>query len=360
MLSDKYRFRELTPSETDLESYGAIFARNGARRDMDILRWRFRDSLTENNLMLLLEDGSTAPAQGAAFYAALGFPFRVEGQQSKCVFVLDALTDKDHRRQGLFTKTVEECYRIVSNRNNKFLYGFPNPNTRDAYERHLAWVMLDPMPFVIRPMRTGYFLNAILGRLGVERTVPRWLDFQLRRFELPQETGIELRPLTEFGDDHDRLWSAFSKSIRVGVERNAAYMNWRVFGHPHAKYRALGVWRAGKLAAEVVWCIEKKHGGSIGYIIELLHLPDDHAAGIAALRGALSHLNAEGAEAVLAWNLTTSPNSSVYQQARFLPLPEKIRPTNIYWGVCCFDKSIEPIVGKRENWYLSYTDSDTT
>jgi GNAT superfamily N-acetyltransferase len=343
-----------------MDSYQTLFRDNGDLKPKELLRWRYSQPPTADSLVLLAEDCSLAEPDSAALYAVHGVPLRVDGRRLTAAQSLDTLTDRNHRKQGLFLWLAEACYQAFAERGGALVFGFPNPSSYPAFSARLGWSMLNPTPFIIRPMRSGYFLDALLRKLGLARGMPRWLDQPLGRFARSATAGLELREMASFDNEHDRLWARFSKDIRVCVDRTASYMNWRVFAHPEGKYRVLGVYRSGRLVAEVVWCLELKHGGRIGYILELLVDPEDRGAGQAALAAALSELAAERADAALAWNANHPPNAPVYRRAGFLPLPERLRPSNIYWGVRCLDDAIAPVVRDRANWYISYTDSDTT
>jgi hypothetical protein len=209
-------------------------------------------------------------------------------------------------------------------------------------------------------MRSGYFLRA---GLRLPQRVGNCLDFRIGGFHLKskeQEQPPILEPLTGFGPEHDELWQEFSSGIAACVERTADFMNWRIAKHPMGKYRVLGAYREGRLAAEVVWCIEQKHGGTIGYVMELLQRPGDLLAGGAVLAACLSQMSAANVDAVLAWNMRHSPNSAIFRSAGFFPLPECVRPFNFYWGFRSFDSNQDAILQNRRNWYISYVDSDTT
>jgi hypothetical protein len=137
-------------------------------------------------------------------------------------------------------------------------------------------------------------------------------------------------------------------------------MNWRIFKHPSAKYQVLGAFKGASLVAEVVWCVERRHGGLIGYIMELLHRQTELLAAEAALSAALSEMSEAKVDAVLAWNAGHSPNARAFRSQGFLPLPERLRPIHIFWGGRSFNPDLVSVVQERKNWYVSYVDSDTT
>ena len=93
--------------------------------------------------------------------------------------------------------------------------------------------------------------------------------------------------------------------------------------------------------------------------MELLHDPARPADGRALLATAVRAMAAEGADAVLAWSLDHAPNHGVYRRAGFLPMPERLRPIQLNFGVRALDPALAPLAADVRSWYLSYADSDT-
>ena len=102
-----------------------------------------------------------------------------------------------------------------------------------------------------------------------------------------------------------------------------------------------------------------KHGGRVGYILELLYDPGLHVAGAALLANALARMASDGADAVLAWCFGHSPNARAFRKTGFLPLPSRLRPIELHVGVRVLDESLSELLTDRRSWYMSYCDSDT-
>jgi hypothetical protein len=155
------------------------------------------------------------------------------------------------------------------------------------------------------------------------------------------------------------LWHDFAADVGVAVDRNAAYLNWRLRRRPANDYRHLALYDAGKLAGFVSFCLREKHGAKLGYILELLYARGTTRAGSALLNAALGELASGGAELSLAWNLPHSANRAAYVRSGFMPLPQSLRPIELHWGVRRLAADAEAVLGNRSQWYLSYLDSDT-
>ncbi len=195
---------------------------------------------------------------------------------------------------------------------------------------------------------------------GLKRIAASMPDVPLRRARrtpaLPPNT---LRPLDRFGPDADALWARFREGIGVGVDRTATYLNWRFVDKPDEAYTRTGYYDGDRLVGFVVHAVKEKHGGRVGYVMELLHAPDRPDVGRVLMSTALDAMVAARADVALGWSFAHSPNAAAYRSGGFVGLPERLRPIELHFGVRALDASLEAVVYDAARWYLSYADSDT-
>jgi hypothetical protein len=203
-------------------------------------------------------------------------------------------------------------------------------NSAHGFFERLGWSSLDPVPFLVKPLRLNYALRRVprLGRV-FDRLPPVPLSFDGPP-RLPAHR--ELRPIASFDAHAEVLWREFSAGVPIAVDRSSSYLNWRLVAKPGEAYRRVGLFENGTLIGFVAFVVKAKHGGSVGYVLELLHRPTDQVAGRALLQYALSEMKRSGAEVVLAWNLEHSPNHGVFREAGFFTLPERLRPIELHVG----------------------------
>ena len=81
-------------------------------------------------------------------------------------------------------------------------------------------------------------------------------------------------------------------------------------------------------------------------------------AGVMAplLAQAMVRMREAGADVVLAWSMDHSFNRKAFRRLGFFTLPERLRPIELHFGVRPLG---DAPVTDRNNWYLSYCDSDT-
>jgi Acetyltransferase (GNAT) domain len=251
---------------------------------------------------------------------------------------MDTIVTPAARGQGVFHRLVDQFQTSAS---AGLIYGFPNMSSSPGFFGKLGWHHVGPAPMLVKPLRSGVFLKRL------HRLLP---DFPLPTL-LPAMPDME--EITQFDARVDGAWDKFAarNNVQLALRRDAAYLNWRLFGHPSVSYRAFTI----DHRAYAAMCIEEKHGGRIGYIMDVFG--DDDA--VRTLVNGLSLLirNA-GADAIFAWNLPHVSNRAAYRAAGYLSLPDRIRPIRLNFGGRPLAVDIDGFANPN-NWHISYLDSDT-
>ncbi|HEX9821824.1 MAG TPA: hypothetical protein VGD07_19655 [Methylomirabilota bacterium] len=274
---------------------------------------------------------------------------RVAGFQA-----LDTVVDPGCRGQGVFVKLGQAFYSAAPELEAAAVFGFPNESAAPGWFGKLGWIRLGTPPFLIKPLRAGYFVRQVLGGArGLFDTLPLSVGGE------PEGKDRAVR-IRRFDARADTLWHAFSTNIACAVERTHDYLNWRLVDHPTAQYDTRGVFAAdGEMRAFVTTHVAAKHDGVIGYVMEAMALPEAADDLVMLLRLAIAEMRAAGVDAILAWASPNAPNHRAYRRCRFLPLPDRIRPIHLYFGVRPFTAQARARMATDRDWYLSYLDSDT-
>lgn len=349
-MNDPLHFRAMEPVESDLIAFRECFERNGTHRNLDALRWQYFGNPTCERFV----DFAISNERLAAIYAVQPAYVQVGNARLLAGQSVDTLVDSDFRGRGLFTKMAGRVYQQVLDHGGAFVYGFPNANSAPGFVGKLGWVSLDPVPFLLRPLRTAY----LASKLPIVRGVRRLPDLRVPIWGPKLKNGQEVRTIVNIGPEVSALWKRFISKRTVAVERSAKYLKWRL-AKPGECYECLGVFEGSDMVAFCAFTVMTKHGGKLGYVVELLHAPEHDNVGAALLVEALRRMASEKADAVLAWCFQHSPNAGTYRRAGFFPLPEAFRPIELHFGVRPLDESLRPLLVDRRNWYISYCDSDT-
>lgn len=291
-----------------------------------------------------------AAAITAAMYATVPARFIVNGANILATQSIDSMVDSRFRGAGLFTLLARQAFKDMTAEGMSFVYGFPNGNSFHGFIKHLQWRSLDPIPFLFRPISMGYAMGKILPTL---RRFPLRIPALGRRGrtrkvdELPAQEAV------------DRLWLAFSDGLGVARIRDFEYLCQRYQKHPRATYHYRILEDAGELLGLVIYCAEEKHGGKVGYLMEMMCLPGRADVAKSLLTDAVADMAALGCDGVLAWCFSHSPNYREYLRQLFLPLPVRLRPVEMHFAFLPLLPSTPSAIGDRAEWYLSYSDSDT-
>lgn len=357
------RFDVMRPGEMDLRLFKECFERNGFPMQLEFLRWHYLSSPL-NRLSVSFAKAEVSEAAEptiAAIYATLPNKFYIDGEISVGAQSLDTLTDRDFRGLGLFINLANYTYERAISQGDKLVYGFPNANAAPGRFNRLGWRNLDPVPVLMKPLRTSY----VLGRMPIIRRFAGALpDFRINvsfpRWRLPRGNW-NVVDITRFDARTDEVWRSFrDATCRVAVERDQSYMNWRIFGKPDGGYVVKGLAdRDGELKGYIVFKSVRLPQTSIGVVMELLYRPGDPQSGRILLDFSISELAASGCGAVGALNFSHSISHKLFRQAGFFPIPSRLASAEMHFGARSLSGDVKHIVEDRKNWYLSYCDSDT-
>lgn len=338
--------RRMNPTKEDIKRFADCFTANGWPRSEVWVEWQYLNNPTGEIYVDFALDPSSQATAG--IYASMPFWAKVGSEKVLAIQSCDTLTDQDHRGRGVFTSLASSLFSSAAHDGVGLIYGFPNGNSAPGFFGKLGWQSLDPVPFLMRPIRSNYFVKRLFPKIPSIfpnlPTLPLAYDFDII------EVGIEDIPV-------DEIWAEFAGNFEIGVVRDLSYFKWRL-AKPDQNYRVFAAQCRGITMGFVVVNIMEKHDGLVGYIVELMTRATSIRQEVAheLLHYAMGHFERNGCDAALAWHFSHSPYYVSYLMNGFLPLPEKLRPIELHFGI----KDLALKCGKsREDWYISYCDSDT-
>ncbi|MFT3909278.1 MAG: GNAT family N-acetyltransferase [Ferruginibacter sp.] len=350
----EYTIIKSSASNGELEKYLECFERNGTKRSMENLQWLHHQNLVHDNAIYYAMKGDAL----AGIYTALPVIFKVNDSLLPGLQSIDTLTDIDHRGKGLFIKLANRLYDEEAANKFALVYGIPNENSAPGFFTKLKWTSFGEAPFLLKPFNIFFFVKKIFKRK--KQTDFSWSNYI---FDAPKTYHVNMNTVIKsidlFDDAYDKMWKVAGKDIKVCVDRSAAYMNWRYVTKPAEFYYRYGLYINDQLSGAIVFTIKHKHDGLVGYIMELIFDPANKKAGDQLMRFSSRLCRQHKVDAMLAWSLPGCFNRATYKKAGYYVLPEKFRGQQLYFGVRAFDPSIAPVVNDINNWYMSYSDSDT-
>jgi len=214
-------------SEAELHRYSDLFAKNGSSvKSLDFLRWMHTNNPNHVQLMSLAIDPSNQ--QTAALYTMFGVMMKCQNKKMLAAQSVDTMTDEAYRGKGLFISLANYLYAESKLKNIEFVYGFPNANSISGFIKKLNWKEIDEVPFIVKPMRTRYLASKFIKNNFLKNLIP---DISLRRNK-KINSDISIQRIQKFDENFDLLWNEYSKNIKISVDRNAPYLNWRLIEKP--------------------------------------------------------------------------------------------------------------------------------
>lgn len=252
---------------------------------------------------------------------------------------VDSFVSDSMRGKGIFTRLAQAYDDHARRSGADLVWGFPNDNAAPAWYGKLGWHRHGQVPFMIKPLRVGF----------LSRKLKLPIDFRLT---FARDQNIEA--VSQIGGWADKLWNRVAPEVGVGSIRDRVFLQHRLCDAPQASHYRVVADATSNFPALVVTRETDKHGARIAYLMEALGGPSLQPL----LMSELGRLASRGVEIVLAWSFPWSTNYSALRKAGFIPLPERLRPIRIWFGLIPKTAQAE-VANRKGNWYLSYLDSDT-
>jgi len=290
------------------------------------------------------------------YYAALPYPYIMNGKEMICGMVCDVMTHSSMRGKGLFTAIGRFATDDLKNQGLQFTSGYPiRPEVIPGHLK-VGWVKTFQMPLYIKILK----VNTILSKWNmsfVSSLINPFIKItSLYKLFCPNHENVcEIYEVNEIDkingyDDFFLKWSSKQSHYLI---KSRAFLKWRLSA-PAKQYRIICVReKANLVAVAIIAFADVKGVPSIG-ILDLMVL-DDHYSAIQYIFRALESLAIEKkAEAIIGMFCKHWANK--YNLIKY----GMIR-TNIFFTLILkqLDTSIDfKSLKKETNWNLTWIDSD--
>ncbi|MXP13327.1 GNAT family N-acetyltransferase [Altererythrobacter confluentis] len=336
---------EIVSFGTEIKAaYANLF---GGEKSPEMLKWRFEDNPHGRGKFAIAREGDNI----IGMIALISTRFSFGGRTYTGIQAVDTIVAPEARGKALFVRMGKAIYEHADELNADLLWGFPNAQAARGWFGRLGWTRFGMVPFVVRPLRTGYVLRRVAPILAK-------IDLPLAKSKPKNEDSI--REVIRFGGDSLEMCERFNAETACALDYSPEFLNWRFIDCPQTNYRSVGEYGPdGKMRAMVSGIILEKHNARIFYLMEAMS-SRAHAPQLRKLvKHELSFAVGKGAEIALAWNSRTSPNGKALKHNGFLPLPERLRPVEIHFGAKPLRENVPEELLNGDNWNLSYATSDT-
>lgn len=215
-------------AEAILRSFNRVFREvcGAGYLDRTLAQWRWL--YMQNPAGQRMYVAVTDTGEVAAHYG--GLPARVDSPFGACTFVqgVDSFVLPEWRqglrKTGAFVSTAHAWFAASHEQHHDaVVYGYPVPAAARVGSRFLGYTDIRVVDYLILDPAAAP----------------------------PAPSGVEVRPLAQFGADVDALLTALPAE-QIRLRRDAAYLGWRYAACPDALYEAVGAYRDGRLEGLLV------------------------------------------------------------------------------------------------------------
>lgn len=167
----------------------------------------------------------------------------------------------------------------------------------------------------------------------------------------------ELEQEERFGSEFDDLWASIAKRVRIGIVRDAAYLNWRYVDHPVYQYERLGARKGRTLAGSVVGTHRTILGVDSMLLVDIVARGGDEITNRGLISGFVEHAARRGHEMVVTLAIPGSTIYSALKHCGFVHVPRRLDPKPFRTAGILFDEAAA-CAWDPSAWYFTWGDMD--
>jgi GNAT superfamily N-acetyltransferase len=230
---------------------------------------------------------------------------QINGRITRLGKTMDMFTDPAYQGQGLIKHCTTAVFLDAAASGMDGWYVTPSVNSYPIFTG--KWGYREDFRVVYRAKILDYsrVLASAIKPAGLGRAIGAVADAvrrMVKRGVIRLPDGYELRPMTTFGEEADRLWKKVADGYRVALVRNADYLNWRYVENPD-HYWALGLTYNGGLVGIIVMTMTLRRGIRVGEIVDYVCVADDLTTFRLLVHAAVADLEERGCALCQAWSI---------------------------------------------------------
>ncbi len=322
--------------------------------------WQFRNEISRDSCVVVAEMN----ARIVGHYAVMWLDMTYRGRRIAGAISTATVTDKSVRGRGIFVALARKAYENLAADGCKLVFGFPNSQSIHGFVTKLNWLEPGQFPVHIKLLKSQPFIERKLGRSWISSVLAPVTDAALGLWSTISTPAarngvLEFEEVDAVGEEAAALWSSTFGASRIALLRDKRYLDWRYLRKPGFQYKFVMAKSAGKCIAYAIYCVDKKLGLRMMYVMELVVGNSDAAA----TRDLCQHLNGlarqHAVDAISMLVLPGDPNQGIYRRFGFIRIPRKLFPQDIYFGAMVNSADIDQEYLRQDsNWYISWGDLD--
>jgi len=246
----------------------------------------------------------------------------------------DLAVHPDFRNMGISTKMIERFNEKYKEIGVQIVFHFSiNPILITSWEKKYSVFPHDIVNLVkIKDIKLHLHMmkseNVLFKRIGFHTL--KLINY-LRNVFISSESlcslaYINILEIKKFDYRIDDFWDEVSKQYNFIVERNKDYLNWRYCNHLGGDYLIKIAEKDGKILGYIVLRINKsRQDYFLGYVIDILVLPDHLDVANALIIDAINYFECQGINRIDCWVIKDSPYERIFKQHMFIDIMNKFQ-----------------------------------
>ena len=340
-----------------LELYKEVF---GTEVSAESWQWRYKQNPAGQAVIVITESD-----QGIVGHYAL-IPLRMKTEEGMCAgsYSLEAFVHADYRGQGLMTTIARQVYKLAAERGIHFLFGFLNENSHYLFPTKLNWITpYDGIPLWAKPLnfesiiKKRFINNELVARLGGQASKMAMGLLNRSRRSTPMSS---IQERENFDHRFDSLWDEASRSHNITVIRDRQYLTWRYVEKPDDSYTILTAEREDRLLGYVILKCIPRFGLQIGFIIDLLTVPEELQVSRDLVSAAVKYFELRRMDMVGCLMMPSTSYSFCLREAGFIKVPKRLSPQAMYFGCASLISPPDSVsLADPSNWFITWGDHDS-
>ena len=275
----------------------------------------------------------------------------------KCLLVVNTLTRKAYRAQGVFKALASKVFEKASEDKYAIAYSMPNQYSYPGFLKHHGFSDIGRIPLYVRPIVPSRLVKSFLHS-DLLSSMARIFDAFYRLKDAPKCT------LTDFKAGIDKysaeFWNAVNGKADVMVVRSSEYLKWRYVDIPFREYRGYYSLHDGVPVAVAVGRNMKVAGINCAMIADFIFAEGYEAYAKSALNQLLKDLKEQGAELAGCMVPRGSAERKVLREMKFFKCPRVLEPQPFRLIRRQFDLSDDScsVSADLNKWFFTLGDYD--
>jgi predicted N-acetyltransferase YhbS len=318
--------------------------------NLDEWIWEFKSSPLGSLTMVAESSGHIV---GSISYVFIRI--KVGNEIFKGSIVCDAMVHPNFRRRGLWHTLSRSILEEAKKQGVSITYSFTSKVT---YKHRLkGMIAVCRVPILVKFFDTYGEIRRHVRSKFVARIFSTPANFVFRVLyrvkKCPSIENLTLTEIREFDDRINTFWSNISKNLKIAVVRDKNYLNWRYFQRPHSHFRVLLAEGHHNILGYIVFSVQRTFYGLVGYLIDIMVLPERPDAMQLLVSTAIDELQKENSSLILCKMMKKSVCYNVIKESGFIGISGShltVRTTT--------SKISQASIEDPNNWYLTFGDSD--